>query len=35
MKVQYISGDRLRVEDMADEALNAWERFFEQHGLAP
>lgn len=35
MKVQYMSGDRLRVEDVADEALRAWETFFGEHGLAP
>ena len=35
LKVVLVEGTRLRVEDVVDQALSAWEKFFTDHGLAP
>jgi len=35
LKVGFVAGRRVRVEDVADQAISAWESFFAQHGLAP
>jgi hypothetical protein len=33
LKVQFVSGPRSRVEEIADDAVAAWERFFALHGI--
>ena len=35
LKVAFVAGQRVRVEEIATEAVSAWERFFAQHGIAP
>lgn len=35
LKVVLVAGQRVRVEDMADEAISTLEGFFKDHGLAP
>ena len=35
LKVVFVAGQRVRVEEIATQAVSAWERFFAQHGIAP
>lgn len=34
LKVIYVTGSRARIEDIANEAITAWEGFLSNHGIS-